>query len=312
MASGATVLEMLRSFHSLSLMRADSDFEKGHVRQTISTGNVARDNAIIEPDGWDLRNYRRNPVVLYAHDDSAGGWVGVTAGTRAALPVARASDVGLQDGNLVATAEFDMDDEFAVRVLRKIQGGFINATSVRWLPLTAPKREVRELLDDDGITREREVWVFARSELLEFSYVPIPADPGAVIQRAAGGAVDFAALAGTPAVPPVPEISRSLLLEAVPQLEGFLSSARLNDAEREAARRIHAALSPHLVEERAEPAAPAAPVVSGELLGLAERVLADAAERLLKPIDVTEAVAPVLARATGRTLDDIRRSLQRG
>ena len=312
MAIGATVLETLRSFHCFSLIRAGSDFEKGLVRQVISTGDVARDGAIIEPSGWDLRNYMRNPVVLYAHDDSAGGWVGVTAGTRAALPVAKATDVGLNNGNLEAEAQFDMDDEFAVRLLGKIRGGFINATSVRWRPLTAPKREVREVVDDDGVTREREVWVFSRNELLEYSYVPIPADPGAVIQRAAGGAVDFSALAGAEPAPASPQLSRTSLLDAVPQLVEFLRTARLDEAERDAAARIYAALAEVLEPAPVVDAAPVRADVSPELMAAVEQLAAEAASRLLEPPDVTDAVAGVLARHTGRTLDDIRRSLQRG
>lgn len=165
----------------------------GCIRAIISTGNVARDGAIIDAAGWDLRNYRRNPVVLYAHDDSSGGFVGVQAGTRSALPIARAVDVGVENGALVSTAQFDMEDPFAAEIHRKVVGGFINATSVRWRPLVAPRRENREITDADGVVREREVVVFTRQELLEWSVVAIPADPGAVVQRGAGASVSLAA-----------------------------------------------------------------------------------------------------------------------
>lgn len=312
-ASGGTVLlEAIRSFHTFNVRAEGSDFERGIVRQVISTGDVARDGAIIEPGGWELANYRRNPVVLYAHDDSSGGWVGVQAGTRSALPIGRATEVGLDGSSLVATTQFDTDDEFAVRILGKIQRGFINATSVRWMPLVRPERETREFADDDGVTREREVWVFKRNELLEFSYVPIPADPGAVIQRAAGGPIDYSGYGEDPQVEP----ARSLLVASAPGVLRFLATARLNDAEREVALGIYRALAEALALEDAErevappvvDAPPAGPL-GGELFAKLERVVAQATERLVTPLDPTEAVTATLARFTGRTTEDIRRSM---
>lgn len=305
------MLEAIRSFHNIEVRAEGSDFESGRVRQVISTGNVARDGAIIEPSGWVLDNYRRNPAVLYSHDDSSGGWVGVQAGVRAALPIARATAVDLEDSRLMATAQFDMDDEFAVRVLRKIRGGFINATSVRWMPLERPKRETREFVDDDGVTREREVWVFYRNELLEFSYVPIPSDPGAAIQRAAGGAVDWAAFAAAPSGPDIP---RSLLVEAAPKLVDFLRTARLNGPEREAALGVYRALGESLAPDAPAPAAtPDADRALSEALGAFEAVMRSAALRLTAPPpDPTPVVVGALARITGRTEDSIRRRLADG
>ena len=38
------------------------------VRFVISTGAVDRDGDTIDPKGWDLTAYRRNPTVLWQHD----------------------------------------------------------------------------------------------------------------------------------------------------------------------------------------------------------------------------------------------------
>lgn len=141
------------------------------VTVVVSTGDVARDDAIIEQRGWDFSNYDRNPVVLWAHDDSA-------------LPIAKAIPELRQvtDNELIETHEFATHPQ-AEYVWEGVRGGFINATSVRWLPAETEIRKVGN----------RNVLVFTQGhELLESSYVPIPADPGALVQRAGGGGIDLA------------------------------------------------------------------------------------------------------------------------
>ena len=168
----------LRTFQSLDDgTRAVKD---GRVSAVISTEDSARDGAIIRTAGWDLSAFMRNPVVLYCHSDSPGG-LG-DGGPTSGLPIARSSRPQIDGKRVSASAEFDMDDEFAVRLLGKIQRGFVNATSVRWRPLQV-SRETKKI---DG--EDRELVVFERQELLEWSFVSIPADPKALIARADGGA----------------------------------------------------------------------------------------------------------------------------
>jgi HK97 family phage prohead protease len=138
------------------------------VEAVVSTDVLARDGAIIEPSGWELENYQSNPVVLWSHDDDQ-------------MPVARCVEIAVEDGKLRAVAEFDEDDPDAMRLFRKIQRGFVNACSVRWHPLEWETREM------DG----REVVVFTRQELLEFSFVVVPADPLALIVRSDGERFDI-------------------------------------------------------------------------------------------------------------------------
>lgn len=162
---------MIRSFSVTEFRAATAE---GAITAVISTGDVARDGAMIEATGWRLENYRRNPVVLYAHDDSSNA---SAAGLAVGMPIARTTDVHVEGGALVATAQFDMQDEFATKVFRKIRKGFINAVSVRWLPLAFERRKITA----DGA--ERNVLVFTRQEFLEWSVVPIPADPNALVAR---------------------------------------------------------------------------------------------------------------------------------
>ncbi len=143
------------------------DTEAHRVTSVISTGDVARDGAIIDPAGWDFSDYNRNPVVLWMHDDGA-------------MPFARTVDLMATEKELIATAEFDVEDPMGETVFRKIKAGYINATSVRWLP---KRTEVRIEGEDKD---QREVLVFLEQELLEWSYVTVASDPKALIIRADG------------------------------------------------------------------------------------------------------------------------------
>src|SRR5262245_35784536 len=82
----------------------------GRIREfVISTGGLDRDNDRIRVDGWHLDNYRRNGVVLWAHDYSG-------------LPIGKCLDIRRSGDKLIATAEF-ADHDFANTVLRLIDGG---------------------------------------------------------------------------------------------------------------------------------------------------------------------------------------------
>ena len=126
---------------------------------TISTGSVDRDNDTIDPKGWRIQDYLKNPVVLFAHDYKS-------------LPVARAKEVRLSEGGLSAVAEFATADlnPMAETVYRMIKGGFLNATSVGMRPVRHAYDETRGGYD------------FLEQDLLEFSIVPVPANQDALVE----------------------------------------------------------------------------------------------------------------------------------
>lgn len=152
-------MDRLQSF---GLVRA-VDEEAHTVDVVASTEDVARDGMIIRADGWEWDSYQQNPVVLWAHNDRE-------------VPLARATRTAVEGKALVQTHEFDPDDERSMTLFRKVQRGFVNAVSVRWVAFEAGFEVV------DGV----ELYVFRRQELLETSYVSVPADPGALVVRADG------------------------------------------------------------------------------------------------------------------------------
>lgn len=160
-------MERLQTFGFVRAIDPDAR----RVTSVVSTDAVARDGAIIETAGWNLEHYQKNPVVLWAHDDHS-------------MPIAKTVETIRTEHELIQVHEF-AQHPFADQVFAGIRGGFVNATSVRWLPGETEMRQVGE-----G-TKRQPVLVFKNGhQLLESSYVPIPADPGAVVLRADGSPID--------------------------------------------------------------------------------------------------------------------------
>src|SRR6266487_1822719 len=89
----------------------------------ISSPAVDRDSDTINENGWELGNYRKNPVTLFGHDYRS-------------LPVARATKVWVEDRKLKAIDHFVERDiyQFADTVFQMVKGGYLNATSVGFQP----------------------------------------------------------------------------------------------------------------------------------------------------------------------------------
>lgn len=134
---------------------------------TISTANVDRMGDTIAVSGWKLEAYRKNPVVLWAHDASL-------------LPVAKAPKLWIESEKLKADAEFTPVGmaRFNDTVFDMYKGGFLSATSVGFQPL-------KYAFTDDP--KRRFGIDFLEQELLEFSCVPVPANSEALIEGRAAG-----------------------------------------------------------------------------------------------------------------------------
>ena len=143
--------------------------DKRTISYLVSDETVDRVGDIIRVKGWDLSNYRRNPVVLWSHDG------------KNVPPIGRANNVRRRYGpeRLTADIEFAPAEayEFADTIYQLASRGFIRATSVGFLPLETEQvdAKTREAL---GIGPYGQV--FASSELMEISVVAVPANPSAL------------------------------------------------------------------------------------------------------------------------------------
>jgi len=125
--------------------------DTGSFEVVISTADVDRDGESIDQNGWDLSFYLLNPVVLWAHDYSS-------------LPIGVTEGIAVKDGKLVATGKFapESANPFAQQVRRLYDLKIVRATSVGFI-----------VLDMNGR-------VIMKAQLLEFSFVPVPANPYAL------------------------------------------------------------------------------------------------------------------------------------
>lgn len=140
---------------------------------TISTSSVDRMGDTIKVDGWKLDQYKKNPVVLWAHDASM-------------LPVAKSSKVWTDGQKLKSIAEFTPQGmaKFNDTVFEMYKAGFLSATSVGFAPL-------KYAFTDDP--QRRYGIDFLEQELLEFSAVPVPANGEALVEGRSAG-IDVAPL----------------------------------------------------------------------------------------------------------------------
>jgi HK97 family phage prohead protease len=134
--------------------------ERRQVRVVCSTADVDRSGDVVVQEGIDLSAYRANPVVLWQHDPE--------------VPVARCVEIGLVGGRLSALVEFPEEGVSAKadEVYGLVKAGVVNATSVGFMPVDAEPIDAK---NPKKGTRYKAV------ELMEFSFVSVPAARGALV-----------------------------------------------------------------------------------------------------------------------------------
>lgn len=137
----------------------------------ICTEDVNRYGYRVLLSGARLDNFKKNPVMLYDHDD----WRN--------KPIGRWENLRVQDGKLVATAVFADGDDHAQQVKNLCEQGALSATSIGMMPITYSSDST---VLAPGQTRETVIeW-----ELLEVSIVPVPANPHTVKLKLSNSASD--------------------------------------------------------------------------------------------------------------------------
>jgi len=152
------------------LLYGDADV-KVHTDKTItfimSDDSLDRDFERFDTAGWNLKTYKKNPVLLWSHD-------------RSIPAIGKMERVRVKDNELIGSPVFDANDELAVKLAGKVQGGIIRSGSVGFFP---SKIEFNE--DEKDPCK----LIYRKQELREFSLCNVPANPNAVVVEQPGKSV---------------------------------------------------------------------------------------------------------------------------
>ena len=148
-------------------IRADGYEQKGGgsaaLTFVLSTDDVDRHGDVVSADGWRLEAYRRNPVLLWAHDYRHPA-------------IGRAASVWTEPHRLLAKMEF-APSAFAQEVAALYAAGFQWGVSVGFRPIRWEERRDARSGAFLGLR-------YLEQELLEVSAVPVPANRQALRREA--------------------------------------------------------------------------------------------------------------------------------
>ena len=141
---------------------------------TITTNTVDRSGDIVEPKGAKLTNFRKNPVVLMAHNYTG-------------LPIAKAKDLVRTNNGITAKVIFPDEGVYSLAdtVYSLYKNGFMKAWSIGFIPIKS-----EDIVDDEddkdskAVSRGRR---FKTWELLEFSGCAVPNNPDTLNNMMAKG-----------------------------------------------------------------------------------------------------------------------------
>ena len=172
----------------------------------ISDESVDRQGEIIKQDGWDFKNYLKNPVVLFGHDSYD-------------LPIGKSVKIWTEDTKTYMTIEFAATIyEKAMVIWNMVKAGILNTVSVGFIN--------KEYLDGEDYDN----FVLTKNELLEVSIVPVPANPNAIVLAAKDGLiskkdVDFLVKSYEKELEGLNKLKDNDNLEDMEQLQQFITDA---------------------------------------------------------------------------------------
>lgn len=112
-----------------------------------------RDGEIIRQEGWDLKNFEMNPVLLASHNYHE-------------FPIGRVTELKIEGGRLYFKAIFSEATQKAREAYAMVKEGVLNTFSVGFIP--------RQYDANDSS-------IITRAELLEISLVSVPANAEAIV-----------------------------------------------------------------------------------------------------------------------------------
>lgn len=158
----------LRSFQPTQLRGVNRDLRTVDI--VASDFSLDSYGTRIDPNGWDLEQFKKNPVICLQHDSYR------------ALPVASAlpESIRVENGKLLMTVQFppqgtsqDADESFNL-----IAAGVLRGVSVGFNP-----EEYEDVEEQEG-GYKKAVRIYKKQRLMEVSFVTIPSNDNGLVVRA--------------------------------------------------------------------------------------------------------------------------------
>jgi len=162
-----TVKEIKPIWKSFTAEVKDFNDDTRSFTAIASTESQDRMGDILRANGWQLKNYMKNPIVLWGHRSDL-------------LPIGKAKKVWVEGDKLMFEPEFVSKEmnPFAEQVYQMYKNGFLKSFSVRFDPI-----EWNEIREKKGDMQYFVGYDYLKQDLLEISAVNIPANPEAIKER---------------------------------------------------------------------------------------------------------------------------------
>jgi HK97 family phage prohead protease len=165
-----------KAYSSMPVSIKGIDKEAGKLTMIASTQDVDRHGDTILQAGWDLKPYKKNPVILNSHNYYDATEV-----------IARAENTRIEGkgkrAKLIQDWVFAVNENPKAKIIFDLYaGGFLHASSVGFIPRKFAEK------DDGG----RDWFTIEEAELLEVSAVSVPANAAATLAKSIG--IDVAEL----------------------------------------------------------------------------------------------------------------------
>lgn len=142
--------------------KAHEELPEGQIPFKFVTMTLDRDSEVLKPQGAQLQKFKKNNVFLWAHNH------------RQSLPsIGKVIKMKKDSESFRGIVEFDIgNDPFADMIYSKYKNGFLNATSVGFIPLA---------VDTEPVVDGQQGFTYTKYEILEVSAVPVPSNPDALV-----------------------------------------------------------------------------------------------------------------------------------
>ena len=169
------------------------DEEERTVVKYVSTISVDRDGDIILPDGGQIKDFAKNPVILYAHKHGAD----MFGGGNDTLPIGRDVWIKADKFGIKAKQRY-AKHQLAEDIFNMHKDGFPLASSIGFIPLEYVRndgskewKETAKYVKDKYGMSSKDIKsaniIFTKWYLLEHSDVPVPSNPDALAQAYSSG-----------------------------------------------------------------------------------------------------------------------------